>query len=141
MVSDKFTLFLNDLSIHLGIDLHPDENDSCLLVMEDDLQVQLELDSDQTHLVIGSVLGELNPGKYREEVLKEALIKNAEPYPQKGIYAYSTKLNALILFDKVNLDVFNTENVLSILTPFVEKAKKWRLYLNNGQIPKQDTPG
>lgn len=134
MLEDRFTLLLKELASLLKIKLSPDENHSCLLNIKDKLKVQLELDqNDQDILVIGSVLGELSPGKFREDILFSALKANAKPFPRIGDFAYSTKLNSLILFSRLNLDHFSAEHVLSVLTPFVHKAYAWKDALDRGE--------
>ncbi len=134
MLEDRFTLLLKDLGSLLKIELVSDENNSCLLNIKDKLKVQLELDqNDQDILLIGSVLGELSPGKFREDILFSALKANAKPYPRIGNFAYSTKLNSLVLSSSLNIDHFTAENVLSVLTPFVHKAYAWKDAIDKGE--------
>lgn len=132
MIADKFSLLLEDLSKYLSLNLRPDENNSCLINIKDKVEVQIELDPSETFLIIGAVLGELPPGKFREDSLLSALKANARPYPILGIFAYSKKANSLVLFEKLELEVFNTENILSLLTPFIKKAVTWKDALEKG---------
>lgn len=132
MISDKFTLLLEDLSKYLSLTLKPDAHHSCLLVIKNKVKVQLELDPTQNFLIIGSILAELPPGKFRENTLFAALKANAKPYPRLGNFAYSNKKNALVLFEKIEMDVFSIENILSMLIPFIKKAIHWKDALDNG---------
>jgi hypothetical protein len=135
MLDDRFTLLLKDLSTLLKIELKPDQNNSCLINLKDKIKIQLELDpAKEAHLVIGSILGELHPGKFREELLMLALQANGKLYPRAGNFAYSTKLNSLILFEILNLDHYKPDRVLAILTPFVHKAFAWKDSISKGTI-------
>lgn len=140
MIADKFTVLLEDLSKHLSMNLTPDEHNSCLIVIKDKLEIQLSLDSSQKYLIVGSVLGELPSGKFRQDCLYAALKANARPYPLLGIFSYSRKINSLVLYEKINLNVFDINNILSILTPFVKKAMTWKEALDNGlsEPPHED---
>ena len=119
MLIDRLTSCLEDLSKLLDIELKPDNNHSCLIKIKDKLEVQLELDREnQDYLIIGSLLGELPSGKFREEILFSALKANARSYPRIGSFAYSTKLNNLVLYELLNLNQISPETILSILTSF-----------------------
>lgn len=134
MITDKFEIILKDLSQHLNINLRPDEHHSCLIVLEDKLKIQLELDPTETHLVLGCILGEVPSGKFREEVLFQALKENGKRYPRLGTFAFSRKLNSLVLFEMLLTDAHPTETILTILTPFIRKAKAWSEALAQGQF-------
>jgi hypothetical protein len=131
-MNDKFSILLEDLSKRLNMQLKPDVNRSCLINFKDKLEIQMELDQSEKDLIIGAKLFELNSGKSREDVLLSALSFNAKPYPRHGIFAYSKKLNCLIMFEKLPVDHFTIDNILSVLTPFVQKALRWKEALENG---------
>ncbi len=139
MIANKFTLLLQELSKELSMDLKPDENNSCLIVIQDKLKIQLELDPEEKNLIIGSILTELPPGKFREDILLSSLTANAKRYPRLGTFAYSKKLNSLVLFEMIELEFFNVENILSMLTPFIKKALLWKEALEQGHhAPSED---
>lgn len=138
MLDDRFTLLLKELSTLLGVELKPDQNNSCLLNLKDKIKVQIELDpSQENQLILGSVLGELSPGTFREEMLLLALRSNAKPYPRVGDFGYSTNLNSLILFEVLNIDYGSAENVFHVLTPFVHKAFAWKEAIDNTLVSPQ----
>lgn len=132
MITDKFAVLLEDLSKHLSMNLSPDANNSCMIVIQNKLEIQLSLDSSQKYLIIGSVIAELPSGRFRQDCLFAALKANARPYPLLGIFSYSRKINSLVLYEKVNLEVFNVGNILSILTPFIKKAMTWKESIQSG---------
>jgi hypothetical protein len=133
MIVNKFAILLEDLSRHLSLNLQPDENNSCLLNIRDKVEVQLELDPTQRYLIFGSIIAELSPGKFREDALVSGLKANAKPYPRLGTFAFSKQKNCLVLFEMIEVDVFSVENILSLLTPFIKKAIRWKEAFDSGR--------
>ena len=138
MVANFFESILQELGhtevIHL-YDLHPDSNNSCLIKLKGGLEIQLELDKSQESLLIGTDLGQIAAGKYREDVFCEALKANGLPYPRWGDFAYSQKSDHLVLFHKLNVKDLNGEKVADFLTHFLEKAFLWRDSIMRNDVP------
>ena len=91
MIGDKWANLLEELGKVIKVPLKPDKLNCCLLKFKTGTQVQMEIDSRGENVVIAANLGELTQGKYRENVLKEALKANGLPPPQTGIFAYGKK--------------------------------------------------
>lgn len=133
-MQDAFSQFLSDLSKLLSIPLSPDENQSCLIEVQEKLKLQIELDPSQEGvLLLGSQLPEIPPGKYREELLLSALTANAAPYPRTGNFGYSKKLNALFLFETFVLQELSAETFLKLLLPFTQKAYAWKRAIEHSE--------
>lgn len=132
---DFFEGLLKELSSKLEVDLKPDQHQACRLLFHDTIDLQLEMDRSQEHLVVGAELGELLPGKFRETVLREALKANGEPQPIFGTLAFSTRKNQLILFEVFDIDKVNGAVLFDFLIPFTEKATLWKDGLQKGQTP------
>ncbi len=116
--------------------LEPDEHESCLLVYDDELQVQLECEQPAgDRLIIGSALGEVPPGRYREDLLVAALVANGRPYPRYGTLAFSDQNDNLILFEKLPEQGLNADFLAKFLTKFNKQARAWREALQGGSIP------
>lgn len=94
---DRFPELLQELATELDIDLYPDKRGACKLVTEDGLHVQMEVDVRQESLLIASFICEIPPGKFRENILRDALKSNG-PFPKNGTLAYSERNNKLTLF-------------------------------------------
>lgn len=133
MVEDPYVELLELAGKHFSCELEPDPNNTCLLSVDGEVEVQLEMDPTQDFFVMGTKIGELPPGKFREEVLKEALIANNRPYPRNGNLAYSRKLNCLVMYEMFEIKHFPLEVIISVLTLFIENAKKWKRALSAGQ--------
>jgi hypothetical protein len=142
MVSNQLGALLEDLGKILKIpDLHPDENNTCLLRFDNGVQVQLELDKVGSSLIIGSDLGVIPAGRYRENVLGEALKANGLPPPRYGIFAYSKKSDKLVLFQKMPLDDITADKIASFLPNFIDKAIIWKEAIAKGDVPAVSAQG
>lgn len=136
MISDLFTSLLDELSIPMKIkDLKPDSNNSCLIKFKTGVEIQLELDTSEEFLLIGTSFGPLRPGRYRENIFREALKANGMPAPRYGIFAYSKKADNLIMFDKLHLKDLTGMKIFDHIKPFTEKALVWKEALARGDIP------
>lgn len=128
---DRFEELLDGLGKEIGAPLHPDEHGACLITVDHDLRVQLECDRGQEKLFIVSALGELAPGRFREILLREALLANNTSYDE-GILAYSTKTHDLVLYSTLPVQELNGEKLAQFLLPFLGKAETWRLRILHG---------
>ena len=73
MVTDLLGTLLQELGKSLEIaELSPDENNSCLIELKNGQQIQLELDRSGQFFVIGADIGMVPPGKYRENLFRQA---------------------------------------------------------------------
>jgi len=136
MVTDLLGVILQELSKSLNIpNLHPDSNNSCLIKMPNGLEIQIELDRSRQFLLLGSDLGIVAPGKYRENLFKEALKANDMPHPIHGTLSYSKKSDHLVMFEKIQVTELNGEKIAAEITPFMEKALVWSDALKRGDIP------
>ena len=132
MTMDRFEELLTQLSAELGTTLHPDRRGACKLRINDTLHIQLECDPQQENLLIASFLCEIPPGKFRENILKDALKSNG-PFPLNGTLAYSDRNNQLTLFASLRLSNLNGKTLGNFLISFIEKANNWRTGVETGQ--------
>ncbi len=136
MAANFYETLLNELSEALEIEkLTPDENNSCLIKFNNNLEIQIEQEKDEESLLISASLGEVPPGKYREDVFREALKANAAPYPRQGTFGYSLDTSQLILFKLMPYEELTGDKVAAYLTPFMEKAIEWKEMLEKGEVP------
>jgi len=136
MVTDLFGSLLEELIPFVKIPaLRPDTHGSCLLKLENEAVVQLDIDKSGLFLNFGADLGTLPPGKYRENIFREALKSNSGPPPVFGIFAYSKPLDRLVLFGQLPLRDLNGEKIASYLFPFAEKSLYWTNAIKNGEVP------
>jgi len=140
MVLDMFESLLDELAKALEIEkLTPDENNSCIIKFENELEIQIEPLDTGSFLFINVDLGEMPPGRYREEVFREALKANGMETPRHGTFCYSDQSDHLMLYKLIPLQDITGERVAAFLTPFMEKAVKWKETLENNEVPVVDT--
>ena len=136
MVTDQFGTLLEEISREMKIGpLISDKNNTCQIRLKTGLEFQIEMDKAHQFLIIGADLGVIPPGRYRENILREALKANGLPHPLYGIFAYSKKKNSLILFMRLNLSELTGQKVAEFLQPFTEKGLAWMRAIARGEVP------
>ena len=136
MVTDLLGALLIELSKAMKIpELHPDSNNSCMIRLKSGLIIQMEMDHSGQFLILGADLGTVPPGKYRENLFKEALKANDNPYPLNGILSFSRKSGHLVLFEKMYIKDLTGEKIADQVNPFAEKAFLWSEALLHNDIP------
>lgn len=128
---DRFAELLFDLSKLWNVELFADKKHFCRFHYKNELHVQLEFDEAKERILIASFLCEIPPGKYRENLLKEAL-KSNYIYPRVGTLAYSDRNNQLALFEYTYLQGLNAEKLAKILEKFFEKGHEWKIAVEKG---------
>lgn len=131
---DRFEELLDQFGRLINVVLRPDRNQACRLTFNKTLQVQLEYDIAKEKILIASLIAEIPPGKFRENILREALKAN-NLYPRTGTLGYSERHNKLALFDFLSVHGLTAEKLSAYLTPFVEKANFWRTSIESGIVP------
>lgn len=129
---DRVEELLKELGFQIQLPLHLDNQRSCHLNVNDQLHVRLKVDDSQERILISTSIHELPAGFYRENIFKEAL-KNNHHYPRTAIFAFSTKLNQLVLFQYLSLIYLNGEKLAHFLEEFILLADKWRVAIANGE--------
>ena len=130
---NPFEDLLKELGALLGSDLVPDEHSTCIILFTNGVKIQLELDKSSEFLIIGSLLGEVSPGRYREQILIEALKNNH--LPEIGVFAFSIKKKALTLFIKKPFDELPANHLCELVRALSERALPWVTALKNQVIP------
>lgn len=129
----QFEELLHQLGAVFELKLHVDRQNACSIQIHPRLIIQLQLDPSQEHLWIFTKVAETPPGKFRENILKEALKANALPDPRPGIFGYIHSLNLLAQFQKYPLSILNGERLGGIIGAFLELAETWQEAITSGQ--------
>lgn len=135
MITDKFGNLLEELGKTLKVSLKPDKHGDCLLRFKSGVSVQLECDSTGEKLHVVSDLGQIPQGRYRENVMREALKANGLPPPRQGVFAFGKKSESLILQDTLNFDELSGEKLAEFLQLFTQKAELWKNTITRGEVP------
>lgn len=138
---DLFAQILFDLGKEIGVDLYPDSNRICQINYQDELHIQLQHDEAKEQILIASFLCDVPPGKYREQLLRAALLSNGE-YPRIGTLAYSERNNKLTLFEMVPTQNLSTDKLYKLLEQFIEKGHNWKEAVEKGKsLPSPQEKG
>jgi hypothetical protein len=130
---DRFEGILQLFGEALNLPLQSDKNNACAIQIKQGLTVQLQSDPSQTRLLIGCKIVEIPPGKFRENVLKEALKANGLPDPRVGTFAYIAAINTLFLFQEYPFDLLTTgERIAGLISAFLKTATDWRNAIDAG---------
>lgn len=135
MVKENFATILDDLGKIMNMRLAPDSHGACQIKSSTGLMVHMEPDSAGERLMIISDLGVPTPGRYRENLFREALKANGLPMPRQGVFSYSKKKDSLVLFDSLFLNELTGQKVADFLTTFMQKADLWRQAIPKGEVP------
>lgn len=134
MVITRFDGILKEFESFFNCKLKSDENNSCLIQLGTGISIQMELNR-TGQLIISCRIGTLPMSRYRETLLRVALLSNEATLPSSGTFGFSTKTNNLTLFLLVNPEILSKEYISSILPPFLSKAKLWSEAVASGRTP------
>ncbi|MEZ5314622.1 MAG: CesT family type III secretion system chaperone [Chlamydiales bacterium] len=131
-----FEHLMQDLGKIIGLNLQLDANLSCCLTFPSDrLSIQIDLDPNGDQILIGTQLGEIFPGPYRERIFIQAMRMNGGSYSPRGILAFSEKNSRFVLFQFLPLPSLNAEQLYQFIQTFCEHAKIWKDAVEKGEIP------
>lgn len=139
-MTDQFQHLLQELGKIFHLSLHPDKISACSILVPPALIVQLEMDPTQEILFLFSKLIEIPPGRFRENVLAEALKANGAPDPLPGVLAYLENSNHLVLFQTYPIHILNGERLAGLFGGFFTMAEGWRKAIaagNSSPSPSQ----
>ncbi len=135
MVSDRFTILIEELGQALQIKLKPDANDACMIKYPDGLEIRIDPDRLGEIIYITSDLGAIPQGRYRENVFREALKANGLSIARVGIFCYNPKKESLLLFEQIPIIDLNGIRLAEITQSFTQKARIWKEGITRGEIP------
>ncbi|MDN3504893.1 MAG: CesT family type III secretion system chaperone [Rhabdochlamydiaceae bacterium] len=136
----RFEEMLIELGDELDTTLHADEMRVCRIEINETIEVQLEMDSTDTFLIIACQVIELPPGKFREKAVLDILRANDYLNKQVGIFSYLPKINMLVMHDKILLASINSPtDFVEYLKRFSERAYLWRQSIKGGKTHPDDS--
>jgi len=135
MVTDRFGALLEELGELMNTKLTPSANNSCRILLPDNISLTIEPD---VMGVLLDIVVEISPpgeGKYRENILREALRCNGTIKPRIGTFCYGQKTNNLLLYQSVELEDLTATRLFEINEQLLEKARYWKEAIERGEIP------
>ena len=130
-MTDRFPALLEELGKFFELSLSPDKVGACSINIPP-LTVQLELDATAENLFLFAKIIELPPGKFRENVLQEALKANGGRDPRPAILGYIAASNHLAMHQIYPLKILTGDILSGILGAFLEMGENWFMAIENG---------
>ncbi|MEG0037092.1 MAG: CesT family type III secretion system chaperone [Victivallaceae bacterium] len=136
-MKNQFEQLLEEIGKELKTTLSLDANQACSICLkENGIAVQLEQGVNSDELVMGTVIGTLSKGPYRDKVFKAALLINGAQQPGiKGTLAYGEHTEKLYLCDTVEMSYINATDLVARIKQFSRYAKVWQSSLSSDTIP------
>lgn len=134
----SFADLMAELGELIGDNLKPDLNQVVALEVNENLRVQIEMDSTGEYVLICCYVCELPPGKFRENILKDALKANFHHDRHPEILAYVTGENALVMFRNVPTQDLKGDEFYEHLALFTERAERWKNAIESGRTSPPD---
>lgn len=131
----QFDELIKELGTLINIELGIDGNDACLITYPEGADIQLELSEDDRDVVLGSFLGEVPAGRFREDLFQAALQANGSPGRSIGILCFLERSDQLCLYDRVGADQLTASKLKDAINTFRATASDWQEAIENNQVP------
>lgn len=130
---NKFDNLITSLGDILDLDLRADKGVLCKLKIDGKLGINIEYDEVKDLILIATLIEELPAGRFRENVLKEALRSNGT-YPRLATFAFSERANKLACFDYISFINLSAEDFNTKLHEFIDFAYQWHRAIQSGNL-------
>lgn len=131
-MTDRFSELLSELGKIFQLTLSPDKYNACSIEVAP-LTIQMELDPTQENIILFTKIIDLPPGKFRENVLSEALKVNSLNDPRPGIFGYIARTSHLALYQSYPVNILNGDRLSCLFGSFFELGESWHRSIQNGQ--------
>lgn len=132
-MNKEFLDILYHLSHETGLKLYPDANDACKIRLSNNFYVQLEMDRSEEFLNAVCKIIEIPLGKFKENVLKHALVDNSNHNPYEGCLSYVQKNNTLVLYQKISTKALDPSQLINYIIGLGLKAEEWKQAIEQGR--------
>ena len=136
-----FADLMAELGELLGDDLKPDLNQVVTLAVNETLKVQIEPDKTGEFVLLACMVADLPPGRFRENILRDALKTNyrIDEFPE--ILSYVRGENSLVIFRNIPAAALRGHQLYELLITFTDRCTRWRDAIENGQTsPPNEAP-
>lgn len=132
-MTDPFEELIRQLSLILEVELHLDHNNAVALKIRDKIVVQIQENREQKQILIVSMICEIPPGRFRENIFGEALKSNSSLDQRPGTLSYLAMKNSLTLHQTYPLEELTGKKLASLTSAFIEFAELWQKAIEKGQ--------
>lgn len=136
MTFEELLLYLSE---KFEVELKVDEYDSCSIQIDEKYILQLEMDFANRRLMIASFISALDPGKFRENILLNALKANDLP-TRIGSFGFLLESSELILHHFFPLSNLEEKTVADYLAEMIYVASSWKEAIDQGRPGISEIP-
>lgn len=138
---EKFQQLIYDFGDLVAEDLYIDEHGVCRLFLNEKFPLQLELNQAEDTLICIASITEVPPGRFREQVLKEALKDNEHSRGQDGTLGYVLQKGMLTYHFSYPLEQLTGSILADFLEVITPKIESWYDAIEGGMAgPNPQTP-
>lgn len=143
MVQDLYESLIEEVGKKLKVpDFKPNAQNTSVIELPNGLQISFLFDSTSNYFVIGAKVAKLLPGRFRYDVLLEALKSNGHPsFSRDGIFGYNHVKDELYIFKLIPSKSLDADKIVNHYFPLKEKAHLWFESLKRGEIPSATASG
>ena len=141
MIEDRFGALIQELSSVFHIPISPDAHNACRIEYPDSMSLTLEPDPLGELLMVVIEISKPGDGKFRENILKEALRSNGLPFPRIGTFCYSHKKEFLLLTEQIPFEDLSGQRLFEQLESLLEKGRLWKESIEHGELPPIHSAG
>lgn len=133
-----FADIIEELGDLMDRDFTAELNHACRLLINETIYVQLEAETTGEFILATAEISELPPGRFRENILKDALKSNDLLEINRSILAYLGKENKLILFQYIPFHALTAPQLETYLSRLVSRAERWKKAIDGGRTAPDD---
>lgn len=136
----SFEKLIQEIGEIVNLPLHAQEGRFCTLQINHTMRLHIEDNEATQELLIIYFITEIPAGKFRENILKEAMKANSY-FPRVGTFGYLEKNNTLTFYTNID-NTLSADKVSLILEKCVDVGMHWFQAIQNSQIPNlsQENP-
>ena len=132
-MKEPFEELIDQLSTILDVELHLDHHNAVALKIRERISIQIQENREQNQLLIACMICEIPPGRFRENVLAEALKANASQ-EMRGSLGYLAMKNSLTLHQTYPMELLDGKKLAALTSNFIEYAERWGKAIQKGQV-------
>lgn len=132
-MKEPFAEFLQELGHALGMELFVDVRGACSVRMQGHLHIQMQPGPERDELWMVAEIAELPPGRFREEVLREALKANHAFRDMPFSFSYVDAKNRLLLSTHSPFDKIDGTRAALLLSVLSDTAETWKRAVAGGR--------
>ncbi|PIS01199.1 MAG: hypothetical protein COT84_03505 [Chlamydiae bacterium CG10_big_fil_rev_8_21_14_0_10_35_9] len=128
----NFQELIQFISLQFHIDLRSDSHESCSIKIDDKIIIQLEMDTANERLIIMTYITEIAPGRFRENILVEALKANHLP-TRIGTLGFLPETGELTFHHFFSSQTTKYDLISQYLTEMIYVCMQWKDAIDTGK--------